>query len=105
MNYILPLAIAALGIFSLIKDWDAHQNLLRRFAVLILLVIIAVLSIVSTYASNKRNAVERLAATRRDEANKKAIEQLGKELSDANAKLEFQKGQLAGHRSHAQEQH
>src|SRR5690349_19018627 len=95
MNYVIPLAIAVLGIFNLLKDWDGHKNLPRRVAVLVLLVTIALLSIVTTYASNEHNAADRKAAAVRDEANKKAVEQLNTELTDANAKLEFQKGQLS----------
>jgi hypothetical protein len=66
LNYLLPVAIAGLGIFGLVKDWDAHRHLFRRLAVFTLLLVVAIGSIVNTYASNKR-------ATEREEANQKQM--------------------------------
>jgi hypothetical protein len=88
MAYILIVAMAILATLSLMKDWRAHKHRWRQFSVLLTILIVMAVGIVNTYLSNK-------ATAKREEESAKEIDGLRADLTSANEKLEFTKGQLA----------
>jgi hypothetical protein len=54
LNIITLFSVAGLGVFTLLKDWDKHQNNFRRMAVLVLIVVVLVVGLANTWISNKK---------------------------------------------------
>jgi hypothetical protein len=57
-NYILPVGVAFIALFTLAKDWVAHQTNWRRGTILGLILLVGIGSAVNNFYTNKRTAAQ-----------------------------------------------
>lgn len=69
LNFLILLSTAGLGLFTLLKDWKAHESHRRRYAVLSLILLILIVGAVNLYVGNRKaDAKERQNADEKAQA-------------------------------------